>query len=146
MKSFALVSILLVSVALAGSAPVSARDHRSRTNRAVPTPAATVHDYQALLVSIPHRLTKSEARRRVKKALADLQRDQGSLLTIERQIWRGYRVRLRARVLGQTVLGTIDVRKDHVNLRILLPPGLALVGVIARPILLERGSAILAYS
>lgn len=139
-----ILAVIAASAILACPAPVSAGRYKSEIGRAAPTIRGTVRDYWPLAVSVPHHLNRAEARRRVKNALAGLQKNYGYLLAIEQEIWTGYRLRFRARVLGQTAVGKIDVTKDHVKLRVLLPPSLMILGVIAQPIVRKAGTSILA--
>lgn len=144
MKSLILASVIGAGIGLPGSGPACAHRYGSKSDHFSPALTGTVHDYRALVVSISHRLTRSEARRRLKNALASVQRNYSFLLVIEKEIWIGYRLGFRARVFGQTIVGSIDVTKHRVNLNVRLPPSLAILVEIARPILLKEGASIFA--
>ncbi len=75
---------------------------------------------QPLVVSIPHRLGKDEALRRLKSGLG---RAAASVpvLQVDEEIWAGERMSFRVRALGQAVAGTLDVAEDHVRLEVTLP-------------------------
>jgi len=132
MKMLLLAGVVTVSV-LAGFVPAGAQP--------VAEPAP---DHRALVVSIPNHRTKAEARRQVNKALAGIERDYGFFLTIEHQAWTGDRLHLRVRILGQPVVGHIDVKKTRVNLRVLLPGSLTFLVDLAQPAILKAGTQVLA--
>jgi hypothetical protein len=100
--------------------------------------------YTPLDVSIPHHLSEKEAERRVRDALAGLQKDYGFLLSIDRQEWRGPHLRFQATILGQPANGRIDVGRTRVDLRVKMPSSLSLLASIAQPVLLKQGTQLLA--
>src|SRR5215813_13260578 len=73
-----------------------------------------------LVVSIPHRLGRDEASRRLRGGLA---RAAASVpvLSVDEERWDGDRMFFRVRVLGQAASGQIDVADDHVRLEVMLP-------------------------
>lgn len=142
MKALRLVSVIAVGIVLAGSVSVRAGERGADPSRM--TTNGFVHGYRRLVVTIPNHLTKRQARRKVDKALADLQRDYSFLLTIERKSWTGDRLRLRAIVLGQAAVGRIDVTVTHVNVRVVLPGSLAFLIDAAQPAILKAGMEMLA--
>lgn len=74
-----------------------------------------------LTVSIPHRLGKAEALRRIKAGLGTVRSSYGQLLAIEEETWTGDRLAFRVAALGQRASGTIDVRESDVQLEVTLP-------------------------
>jgi hypothetical protein len=74
-----------------------------------------------LTVSIPHRLGREEAVRRLKKGLARVSTDFGNLIALDEAAWTGDRVAFRVRALGQASSGTIDVFDSHIQLEVTLP-------------------------
>lgn len=142
MKALQLVSVVTVGIALAGPAPVHAGE--GSADPAHLTSGRFVPGYRVLVVSIPNHLTKGQARRKVDHALAGLQRDYSFLLTIERKNWTGYRLWLRAHVLGQAAVGRIDVTRTHVDVRVVLPGNLAFLIEMAQPAILKAGTEMLA--
>jgi hypothetical protein len=74
-----------------------------------------------LIVSIPHRLGKDEALRRIKAGLGTVRTNYGQILAIEEEIWAGDRLAFRVAALGQRASGTIDVRESDVQLEVTLP-------------------------
>jgi Putative polyhydroxyalkanoic acid system protein (PHA_gran_rgn) len=73
-----------------------------------------------LVVSIPHRLGREEATRRLKAGLA---RAASSLpvLQVDEERWEMNRMFFRIRALGQAASGHLDVADDHVQVEVTLP-------------------------
>src|SRR3954470_21039188 len=73
-----------------------------------------------LVVSIPHRLGREEARRRLQ---AGLTRAAASLsgLKVDEEKWHGDRMIFRVRALGQAAAGHVDVEDNHVRVEVTLP-------------------------
>jgi hypothetical protein len=73
-----------------------------------------------LVVSIPHRLGREEATRRLKGGLT---RAAASVpvLQVDEERWEGDSMFFRVRALGQLASGQIDVADDHVRLEVMLP-------------------------
>ena len=73
-----------------------------------------------LVVSIPHRLGREEAIRRLK---AGLTRAASSIpvLKVDEESWQDNRMIFRVRALGQAASGHLDVADDHVRLEVTLP-------------------------
>jgi hypothetical protein len=74
-----------------------------------------------LVVSIPHRLGREEALRRLKNGLGRARTDFAHILAVEAEDWQGDRVQFRVRALGQSAGGTIDVFEDRLQLEVTLP-------------------------
>ena len=74
-----------------------------------------------LLVSIPHRLGKDEAVRRLKSGLVNARTNYSSIISVDEEVWTGDRLVLRVRALGQSASGIIDVLDDCVRLEVTLP-------------------------
>jgi putative polyhydroxyalkanoic acid system protein len=96
-----------------------------------------------LVVSIPHRLGKDEALRRLRGGLIHVRSSFGHLLTVEEETWAGDRLQFRLRSLGQPVSGTIDVADDHVRLEVLLPWLLGLLAERLAPMIRREGTLML---
>src|SRR5258708_13025446 len=73
-----------------------------------------------LIVSIPHRLGREEATRRLKsgltRAVATI-----PVLKVDEEKWEQDRMIFRVRALGQPASGHLDVADDHVRLEVTLP-------------------------
>ena len=96
-----------------------------------------------LVVSIPHRLGRQEAVRRLKNGLGRARTDFGHLMSIEEESWTGNRVAFRLRALGQAATGVIDVQDDHLRLEVSLPWLLAKLSEKLIPTIRKEGTLLL---
>jgi hypothetical protein len=92
-----------------------------------------------LVVSIPHRLGRDEATRRLKTGLT---RAASSIpvLKVDEERWDGDRMMFRVRALGQVASGHIDVADDHVRLEVTLPWLLQRFAEVAHIAIRNRGN------
>jgi hypothetical protein len=81
-----------------------------------------------LTVSVPHRLGKDEAVRRLKGGMSQMASKLGGLITIEREVWSGDTLTFQMRGLGQSAAGTIAVFEDSIRIDVTLPWLLAKLG------------------
>jgi Putative polyhydroxyalkanoic acid system protein (PHA_gran_rgn) len=95
-----------------------------------------------LVVSIPHRLGREEATRRLKGGLS---RAAASIpvLVVDEERWAGDRMDFRVRALGQAASGHIDVGDDHVRLEVMLPWLLQRFAQAAQAVIRDRGTLLL---
>jgi len=93
-------------------------------------------------VSIPHRLGREEATRRLKGGLS---RAAASVpvLQVDEERWEGERMFFRVRALGQAASGQIDVAEDHVRLEVMLPWLLQKFAEAAQTVIRDRGRLLL---
>jgi Putative polyhydroxyalkanoic acid system protein (PHA_gran_rgn) len=64
-----------------------------------------------LTVTIPHRLGKDEAVRRLKSGLGAVRSNWGHVFAIQEETWTGDRLQFQVSALGQSASGSIDVRE-----------------------------------
>jgi hypothetical protein len=95
-----------------------------------------------LVVSIPHRLGREEATRRLK---AGLMRAATSIpvLKVDEERWQDNRMVFRVRALGQAAGGHLDVEDDHVRLEVTLPWLLQRFAEVAQVAIQNRGRLLL---
>ena len=95
-----------------------------------------------LIVSIPHRLGREEATRRLKGGLS---RAAASVpvLSVDEERWDGNHMEFRVRALGQAASGHIDVADDHVRLEVMLPWLLQRFAKAAQGVIRDRGTLLL---
>ncbi len=98
---------------------------------------------QPFIVSIPHKLGKDEAVRRLKAGLGSVKSQYGQVLQVNEEIWSGDRLAFRITALRQQASGTIDVADDHVRLEVILPWLLAGLAHGVQAIIRERGQRML---
>ena len=82
---------------------------------------------ETIKIDIPHKLSREIARKRIAEGFGKM-RDQaiGNMVKFE-DVWTGDRLDFRARMLGQTVTGRVDVEDDNVHVEIDLPGFLAAI-------------------
>lgn len=95
-----------------------------------------------LVVSIPHRLGREEATRRLKGGLVRAA-ESVPVLRVDEERWEGDRMNFRVRALGQIASGRIDVADDHVRLEVVLPWLLQRFAEVAQAAIRSRGQLLL---
>ena len=95
-----------------------------------------------LIVSIPHRLGREEAVRRLK---AGLTRAASSVpvMKVDEERWEENRMIFRVRALGQAASGHVDVADDHVRVEVTLPWLLQKFAEVAQAAIKKRGQLLL---
>jgi Putative polyhydroxyalkanoic acid system protein (PHA_gran_rgn) len=95
-----------------------------------------------LVVSIPHRLGREEACRRLK---AGLTRAASSIpvLKVDEERWDGDRMIFRVRALGQAAAGHLDIADDHVRVEVTLPWLLQRFAEVAQVAIRNRANLLL---
>src|ERR1700759_1299325 len=95
-----------------------------------------------LVVSIPHRLGREEAVRRLK---GGLERAAASVpvLKVDEERWDGDQMFFRVRAVGQAASGHINVSDDHVRLEVMLPWLLQRFAEMAQIAIRDRGKLLL---
>jgi hypothetical protein len=96
-----------------------------------------------LIVSIPHRLGREEAARRIKSGLTAARSNYSAFLTINEETWSGDRLAFNLSALGQSAVGVIDVADDHVRLEFELPWLLAVIAEKLTPAIRKEGTLML---
>jgi len=76
---------------------------------------------QPLIVSIPHRLGRQEARRRVDSGISRLRPELAGLVSTLDYSWEADRLNFRAAAMWQTITGAIEVLDDAIRIEIDLP-------------------------
>ena len=98
---------------------------------------------KSLVVSIPHRLGKEEAVRRVQAGISKARSAFSQHLTQVEETWTNEHLELRLAVLGHPLSGTMDVADDHVRLEVMLPWLLQRFAEAAQVAIRNRGSLLL---
>ena len=96
-----------------------------------------------LVVTIPHRLGRDEAVRRLKSGVRGAQEKFRQFFTLQEETWTDNRLRFRLTALAQSASGTIDVLDDHVRLEVVLPWLLAKVAETIKPLIRKEGTLLL---
>jgi hypothetical protein len=92
-----------------------------------------------LVVSIPHRLGKDEALRRIRTGLGAVRQNYAQLITVDEEVWTGDHLDFRVRSLGQVAQGAIDVEADQVRVEVTLPWLLSYVAEKLTPLIRKEG-------
>jgi Putative polyhydroxyalkanoic acid system protein (PHA_gran_rgn) len=95
-----------------------------------------------LVVSIPHRLGREEASRRLKVGLTRAA-SSVPVLQVDEERWDGDRMIFRVRALGQAASGHVDVADDHVRVEVTLPWLLQRFAEVAQAAIKKRGDLLL---
>jgi Putative polyhydroxyalkanoic acid system protein (PHA_gran_rgn) len=95
-----------------------------------------------LIVSIPHRLGREEAARRLKAGLTRVALSI-PVLKVDEERWEDNQMFFRVRALGQAASGHIDVADDHVRLEVTLPWLLQRFAEAAQIAIRNRGTLLL---
>jgi hypothetical protein len=74
-----------------------------------------------LVVSVPHRLGRQEAKRRLDSGIGRLRPELAGLIGSLDYSWDGDRLNFNASAMWQTITGAIDVLDDTVRIEIDLP-------------------------
>ena len=96
-----------------------------------------------LVVSIPHRLGKDEAVRRLKSGLGSAQANYSHRFAVQEETWTGDHLQFRVSALGQAASGSVDVMEDRVNLVVVLPWLLAKLAAAIQPLVRKEGTLML---
>jgi hypothetical protein len=95
-----------------------------------------------LVVSIPHRLGREEATRRLKVGLTRAASNI-PVLKVDEERWQDNQMFFHVRALGQAASGHIDVADDHVRLEVVLPWLLQRFAEVAQIAIRNRGTLLL---
>ena len=95
-----------------------------------------------LIVSIPHRLGRDEAMRRLKTGLSRAAATM-PVLSVDEERWDDNRMIFRVRALGQVAAGHLDVEGSHVRLEVTLPWLLQRFAEVAQIAIRKRGQLLL---
>jgi hypothetical protein len=95
-----------------------------------------------LVVSIPHKLGREEAMRRLKTGLTRAA-SSVPMLSVDEERWEDNRMIFRVRALGQAATGHLDVDDTHVRLEVTLPWLLQRFAEVAQIAIRNRGNLLL---
>ncbi|HZP08137.1 polyhydroxyalkanoic acid system family protein [Methyloceanibacter sp.] len=96
-----------------------------------------------VVVTIPHRLGKQEAIRRLQTGFRTVRSTFGETFVVLTDEWAGDHLDFRASLLGQATTGTVDVAEDHVRLEVELPWMLSLLANKAKELVKKQGQLLL---
>jgi len=74
-----------------------------------------------LTASIPHQLTRTEAKRRIQDQIAQLRGQYGTVLGSLQENWEGDTLHFAAGAMGQSIKGSVAVEDQAVQVNVELP-------------------------
>jgi putative polyhydroxyalkanoate system protein len=74
-----------------------------------------------LTASIPHQLTRAEAKRRIQEHLGVLRHQHGSMFTNVQETWTGDAMSFSVTAMGQSVAGNLNVDDQAIHITVVLP-------------------------
>ncbi|MGW8207357.1 MAG: polyhydroxyalkanoic acid system family protein [Hyphomicrobiaceae bacterium] len=98
---------------------------------------------QPVVVTIPHRLGKAEAKRRLQSGFHNVRSNFGESFMMLKDSWAGDHLDFQASLLGQSTTGSVDVAENHVRLEVQLPWVLALLANKAKVLVEKQGRLML---
>jgi hypothetical protein len=98
---------------------------------------------EKVTVSIPHKLGKEEAARRIKKGFAAAREKGGGMMNFANETWTGDQVAFDISVLKQNAASTIDIRENEVVIDVALPWLLAKMAEQAKVLIEKQGKYLL---
>ncbi len=98
---------------------------------------------QPVVVTIPHKLGKQEAVRRLQTGFGNVRSSFGEKFVVLKDEWEGDHLDFQASLLGQTTTGMVDVADDHVRLEVQLPWILSLLANKAKALVQKQGQMML---
>jgi len=98
---------------------------------------------ETITVTIPHRLGKDEALRRIKNGIGEARTTFASILAVKEEAWNGDTLTFRVNALMQETAGTIAVAENHVKLDVELPWLLAKLAKVIAPAIKKEGTLML---
>ena len=98
---------------------------------------------QPIVLTLPHRLGKAEALKRLKAGFENTESQSAMGLVAFQNKWSGDHLDFRANILGQTTSGTVDVAEDHVRLEVQLPWFLSLLANRAKGLVQKQAKLML---
>ncbi len=98
---------------------------------------------QPLTVSIPHKLGKDEAVRRIQGGAGTLREKFSSQVSILEETWTNEHLQFKVAAMGQQASGTIDVADDVVHLALELPYLLHIAAAKIKDLIQKQGNLLL---
>ncbi|MBB6306832.1 polyhydroxyalkanoic acid system family protein [Xanthobacter tagetidis] len=98
---------------------------------------------QPFTASVPHKLGREEATRRLQSGLTTVRDRFASHVEIVEERWTDGHLDFRVAVMGQHASGTLDVLDEAVNLSVELPFFLSMLANKAKDLVMKQGQILL---
>lgn len=99
--------------------------------------------HQPVIVTIPHKLGRAEAKQRIAGGIGKLRNHIPGGAADVASRWDGDRLMLDVRAMGQVVAGTIEVEEQQVRLELRLPAFLAMFARQIEAVIARQGAEML---
>jgi hypothetical protein len=98
---------------------------------------------KTITISIPHKLTQEEARRRIQAGITDARKQFMGKMTQVEDHWTENHLEFKFAALGQPITGRLDVLPSSINVSVDLPWLLAMLADKIKPEVEQRGRKLL---
>ena len=96
-----------------------------------------------MTATIPHQLSRAEAKQRIQQQVGVARQQYGSMLTDLQETWTGDNMAFAVTALGQSVSGRLQVEDHAVQLTVSLPWALQMLAQTLKPALEDQGRRLL---
>lgn len=96
-----------------------------------------------MTASIPHQLTRDEAKRRIQEHVGIVRQQYGSMLTNLQETWTGDQMTFSVSAMGQAISGRLNVDDQAVHVAVALPWFLSMIAETIKPKIVEQGRVVL---
>jgi putative polyhydroxyalkanoate system protein len=86
-----------------------------------------------MTATIPHQLTRAEAKRRIQNQVDVVRRHYGHVLTNIKESWTGDKMAFALSALGHSITGDVTVEDQAVHVRVALPVLLQMLATMLKP-------------
>lgn len=100
---------------------------------------------QDLTATIPHQLTRAEAKRRIQEQVGVVRQQHGALLTNLQESWSDDTMTFSLTALGQAITGRVTVDDQAVHLTVALPWLLRMLAGTLKPKIEQQGRLLLGH-
>jgi len=96
-----------------------------------------------MTASIPHQLTRAEAKRRIQEHVGIVRQQHGSVLMNLKETWTGDAMAFSFSAMGQAISGRLNVDDQAVHVTVALPWLLSMIAESIKPKIVEQGRIVL---
>lgn len=96
-----------------------------------------------LTATIPHQLTRAEAKRRIQEQVGVVRQQYGAVLTNLQETWTGDAMAFSLSAMGQSISGSLTVDDQAVHLTVALPWLLRMLAETVKPSIEQQGRRLL---
>ncbi len=97
-----------------------------------------------MTATIPHQLTRAEAKRRIQEQVGVVRTQYGAMLTNLQETWTGDAMAFSLDAMGQSISGRLTVDDQAVHVTVALPWFLSMMAATLKPRIEQQGRLLLA--